>query len=240
MTAVRDPQSVEGQKGRSGIWAVVPVKAFDRAKERLSGILAPALRRELARAMLEDVLGALAGVSALEGLAVVTVEPLARRLACRYGARVFEEGAAESHTAAVSAAARALAAEGIGGIAAFPGDIPLVTAAEIAALLDAHARAPAFTIAPSHDELGSNAVLVSPPDAVPLRFGENSFFPHLRAAESRGIAPRVLRLPGIALDIDGPSDLARFLAVESRTRARALLAENGMLAAVAGKGGVAA
>src|SRR5204862_344412 len=101
-------------------------------------------------------------------------------------------------------AARHLAKNGAGGMLTLPGDIPLVTAAEIAQLLDAHRPAPAFTIAPSHDELGSNALIVSPPDAVSLRFGDNSFFPHLAAAEARGIRPTILPLPGIALDSDNP------------------------------------
>ena len=110
-----------------------------------------------------------------------------------------------------------------------PGDIPLVTAGEIASLLAAHRAAPAFTIAPSRDERGSNAVICSPPDAVPLRFGENSFLPHLRAAEACDIRPTVLRLPGIALDVDTPEDLAVFARLPSPTRARAVLAENDML-----------
>src|SRR5205814_1903417 len=111
-----------------------------------------------------------------------------------------------------------LAKNGAGGMLTLPGDIPLVTAAEIAQLLDAHRPAPAFTIAPSHDELGSNAVIVSPPDAVSLRFGDNSFFPHLAAAEARGIRPTVLPLPGIALDIDNPDDLRHFAQLGSRDR----------------------
>ena len=104
-----------------------------------------------------------------------------------------------------------------------PGDIPLVTPAEITQLLAAHRPAPAFTIAPSRDERGSNAIICSPPDAVPLRFGEDSFFPHLRAAEACGIRPTVLRLPGIALDVDTPEDLAALTLVPSATRAHALL-----------------
>src|SRR4029077_16024484 len=109
--------------------------------------------------------------------------------------------------------------------------IPLVTAAEIASLIAAHRQAlrqpgPSFTIAPSHDEQGSNAILMSPPDAVPLRFGEDSFFPHLAAAEARGIAPTIVRLPGIAFDIDNPADLAHFAQLGSRTRAGLWLAEH--------------
>jgi 2-phospho-L-lactate guanylyltransferase len=107
-----------------------------------------------------------------------------------------------------------------------PGDIPLVTADEIEQLIAAHGPAPAFTIAPAHDELGSNAILMSPPDAVPLRFGDNSFFPHLAAARGCGIEPCVVHLPGIAFDIDNPQDLAHFARLGSRTRAGMLLAEH--------------
>jgi 2-phospho-L-lactate/phosphoenolpyruvate guanylyltransferase len=207
------------------LWAVVPVKELDRAKERLASALPQELRRALMLEMLEDVLAALAAVPALAGLAVVTIDPAARRLAAKHGCRIIEDGARDGHTGAVSAAARLLAQEGRAGMLTVPGDIPLVTADELVQLLAAHRAAPAFTIAPSRDERGSNAIVCSPPDAVPLRFGEDSFFPHLRAAEACGIRPTVVRLPGIALDVDTPDDLAAFARVRSSTRAYALLAE---------------
>jgi 2-phospho-L-lactate guanylyltransferase len=114
-----------------------------------------------------------------------------------------------------------------------PGDIPLVKSDEIGRLLTAHRPAPSFTIAPSHDEHGSNAILLSPPDAVALRFGDDSFFPHLAAAEARGIVPTIVRLPGIALDIDNPADLAHFARLGSRTRAGLWLAEHAPMLASA-------
>jgi 2-phospho-L-lactate/phosphoenolpyruvate guanylyltransferase len=212
-----------------GIWGVVPVKELDRAKERLAPLLQPELRRALMLAMLEDVLAALADTPDLAGLVVVTVDPAGRLLAAGYGARIVEQGARDGHTGAVAAGARLLAEEGCCGMLTVPGDIPLVTPAEIACLLAAHGRAPAFTIAPSRDERGSNAIVCSPPNAVQLRFGEDSFFPHLRAAEASGITPAVLRLPGIALDLDTPEDLAAFALLPSPTRARAVLARHGML-----------
>jgi 2-phospho-L-lactate guanylyltransferase len=208
------------------IWAVVPVKDTTAAKQRLSSAVPAPLRQALALAMLEDVLGALAKASGLAGCLLVTIDPAARQLAARYGATCVTEGARDGHTGAVTAAARRLAADGHGGMLTVPGDIPLATTEEINALLTVHRPAPSFTIAPSHDELGSNAILMSPPDAVPLRFGDNSFFPHLEAARSRGIAPTVLHLPGIALDIDNPADLAHFADIGSRTRAGLWLADN--------------
>ena len=111
-----------------GLWAVVPVKERDRAKERLAPLLRTELRQELALAMLEDVLTALAASSGPVGLIVVTVDPAARRLARRYDARVVENGARDGHTGAVGAAARLLKAEGQSSMLTLPGDIPLVTA----------------------------------------------------------------------------------------------------------------
>ena len=111
-----------------------------------------------------------------------------------------------------------------------PGDIPLISTAEIAATLAAHRPAPAFTIVPAHDELGSNTIICSPPDAVPLRFGDNSFYPHLDAARGRGIEPLIIRQPGIGMDIDHPADLVAFLKMSPRvpTRTLAFLEQSGI------------
>jgi 2-phospho-L-lactate guanylyltransferase len=218
------------------IWAVIPVKETSTAKQRLAPALAAGLRQALALAMLEDVLAALAAVRSLAGRLLVTTDEAAVRLAARYDAICIADGADDGHTGAVMAAAQRLSREGRSGMLTLPGDIPLVTAGEIAQLLAAHRPAPSFTIAPSHDEKGSNAILMSPPAAVPLRFGDDSFFPHLAAAEACGIRPTVMRLSGIALDIDNPSDLAHFARLGSRTRAGLWLADNETALASAGIG----
>jgi 2-phospho-L-lactate/phosphoenolpyruvate guanylyltransferase len=210
------------------LWAVVPVKERVSAKERLAPLLRPEVRQALALAMLEDVLAAVTGAPRIAGLMVVTVDPEAGRLAAGYGARLIEAGARDGHTGAVTAAARLIAAEGRAGMLTLPGDIPLVTPGEISSMLSAHSPAPSFTIVPSHDERGSNAIACSPPDAVPLRFGENSFYPHLEAAEACGIRPNVVHLPGVALDIDNPEDVVSFMRTQSATRAWAVLAEERM------------
>jgi 2-phospho-L-lactate guanylyltransferase len=214
----------------SAIWAVVPVKDTRSAKQRLAAALPQAQRSTLALAMLEDVLEALAAARGLAGIVVVTVDPTARDLAHRYGAQISEERAAEGHTAAVMSAARSLAARGE-AMLTIPGDVPLVTAGEIERVIAAHRHGHRFVIVPARDELGSNAILAAPADAVPLRFGDNSFFPHLAAARACGIEPAVLPLSAIGLDIDTPEDLAAFLARPSQTRARALLDSVGVRAA---------
>jgi 2-phospho-L-lactate guanylyltransferase len=190
----------------NGVWAAVPVKAFAGAKQRLGSVLTPAQRQALAAAMLEDVLTALAAAP-LAGIVVNTLDPSAAALARAYGAEVISDDAASGHTGAVAAMGRWLIAAGRPAMLALPGDIPRVTAAEIATLCAAAGPAPSFAIAPARDERGSNAVLLAPPASVPLRFGEDSFFPHLDASRRVGIMPKVVPLPGIGLDIDTPEDL---------------------------------
>jgi 2-phospho-L-lactate guanylyltransferase len=210
---------------RADVWAVVPIKATTDAKQRLGNTVAPALRPRLALAMAEDVLSALAASRALAGIIVVTIDEAASALAARYGARVLAEGARDGQTGAVTAAARRLAREGKSAMLTIPGDVPLVTPDEIAQIIAAHNRVPDFVIVPAHDERGSNAVLCAPPDAVPLKFGDDSFLPHLEAARRAALEPKVLRLPGLGLDIDNPADLAAFVKIPSKTRTRALLEE---------------
>jgi 2-phospho-L-lactate guanylyltransferase len=214
----------------TGIWAVVPVKEFHGAKQRLASALSPDERRLLATTMLEDVLEAVSAVWELAGVLVVTVDPAATSLASRYGARVVTEAAVEGHTGAVTAAARLLVREGRAGMMTMPGDIPRLSSAEIAATLAAHRAAPAFTIVPAHDDLGSNAIICSPPDAIPLRFGEDSFYPHLDAARRCGIDPLIVRHPGIGMDIDNPVDLVAFLRMSPRvpTRTMTFLEQSGI------------
>ena len=160
-----------------------------------------------------------AAAPGLAGIVVVTLDPAATRAGRAATARASStDGARDGHTGAVAAAARLLAAEGRGGMLTVPGDIPLVTADRDRRVIAAHTagRRPSRSCRRTTRRLERDPV--SPPDAVPLRFGDDSFFPHLAAAEACGIEPTVLRLPGIALDIDNPDDLAPFCAACDRRR----------------------
>jgi len=212
-------------------WAILPVKEMAGAKQRLAPLLSPEERVGLMQVMLGDVLAALSAAQGLAGIALVTLDPWAEALAQDHGARIITEGAREGHTGAVTSAAAVLQAEGVAAILTLPGDVPAVKTPEIEALILAAKASPAFIIAPAHDELGSNAILMSPPNAVKLRFGEDSYFPHLAAARAAGIVPQILHLPGIAMDIDHPVDIARFagIAEAKSTQTLTWLQQNGIL-----------
>ena len=214
------------------IGAVLPVKDFGHAKQRLAGFLSAVECRLLAEAMAEDVLETLSQVSELSEIIVVTRDERAFELAARHGARVLAEASNDGQSAAVERAAAALGRAGVESLLQVPGDVPGASADEIAAVLAAHGRAsdgaPAVTLVPSYDRRGTNCVLCSPPDALPFAFGHDSFEPHCEAARAQGIAPRIIALPGLGLDIDTPDDLRAFVARPAAGRTLDYLRESGI------------
>ena len=200
----------------------VPAKDLVNAKQRLLPVLAQEERRALAAAMLEDVLAALSGAH-VGAVWVVTRDAAVTAIAHRFGAEIVSEAENRGHTAAVAAAQAQALASGIPIFATIPGDVPCVTAAEIDALVDAATPTSAVVLAASRSGLGTNGVALSPPDALVLRFGEPSFEGHVAAARARGVEPRLLRLPGLALDVDGPDDLTALLAEGATTRSARLV-----------------
>ena len=214
------------------IGAVLPIKDFRQAKQRLAGFLSTVERRLLAEAMAEDVLETLSQVSELSEIIVVTRDERAFELAARHGARVLAEPSNDGQSAAVERAAAALGRAGVESLLQVPGDVPGASADEIAAVLAAHGSAvdgaAAVTLVPSGDRRGTNCLLCSPPDVLPFAFGHESFGAHCEAARAQGIAPRIIALPGLGLDIDTPDDLRAFVARPAAGRTLDYLRESGI------------
>ena len=189
------------------MWGIIPIKSLNQAKHRLKHVLYPDERQEFFKAMFEDVLSTMMSVPDFEQVAVATVCPAAGIIAKKYGAIVLSTSQDEGQTAAVERSAEILDARGIAGMLVIPGDVPLVTVEEIKIVLELHEKAPSMTIVPAQDELGSNCIALSPTIAAPLRFGPNSYFPHLETARKLGLSLQSPKLTGLGLDIDTPEDL---------------------------------
>jgi len=211
-----------------GLWAVVPVKLFDRTKRRLMPLLARHECGALARAMLSDVLSALTRARCLAGIMVITGDADAAAMARAAGASVLTDTENTGTTTAVVQAAAHLAAAGSDGMLVIPADVPLLTPADIEMIVAAHRAAPAVTLVPASIDGGTNAFACSPPGAVPVCFGDNSFRQHREAAWAHGIEPQILQLEHLGYDIDRPDDLATFLLRSSPTQSHAYLTANGI------------
>jgi 2-phospho-L-lactate guanylyltransferase len=199
------------------------VKDLVNAKQRLLPVLEPGQRADLARAMLRDVLRAV-GAAGLDVVWVVTRDAAVIATAQALGAGILAEAGNDGHTAAVAHAQDQAVRQGVRVFATIPGDVPCVTPEEILALIGAAAAPPAAVFAPSRSGLGTNGVALSPPDAMPLAFGEPSFQNHLAAARRLGLTPRALDLPRLGLDVDTRDDLVALLAEGPHTESGRLVA----------------
>jgi 2-phospho-L-lactate guanylyltransferase len=181
--------------------AILPVKSFGAAKQRLATALGAGSRQALAQAMFTDVLASLRRVPGLEAVAVVTADRVAESAALGERVHVLRdtEQAGQSHAALIGI--RYALNAGFGRVLLVPGDTPLLDPAEVAELLG---RSPAVAIVPDRHGTGTNALLLSPPDVFEPSFGPESLARHTSAARAASVAYSVERVPTLALDVDTP------------------------------------
>ena len=186
--------------------AILPVKSFRDAKQRLEAGLDPPTRRALAEAMLSDVLVALKRVRAVDAILVVTADRGAQRIAGAYGARLLDDDD-QGHNHAAAQGIRAALNERMDRVLLVPGDCPALDPQEVDALLARQDPSPSVLVVPDRHGTGTNALLLSPPGSIEPSFGPGSCERHVQAAVSAGIHHEVVDTPTLALDIDTPQDL---------------------------------
>jgi 2-phospho-L-lactate/phosphoenolpyruvate guanylyltransferase len=188
--------------------AVLPVKRFALAKQRLGASVAEELRFELARAMVADVLLALARTASVECTIVVTGEEEVATSARAQGALIVRDETETGQSAAVTLGITRAQRDGFERVLCIPGDCPALEPAELEALLGPAGGEPEVVIVPDRHETGTNGLLLSPPDAILPSFGPGSCERHRALARAAGVTCRLERPPSLLLDIDTGADLA--------------------------------
>jgi 2-phospho-L-lactate guanylyltransferase len=201
---------------------LVPVKNLSGAKQRLAALFDQATRTELAQAMLFDVLETLGTWTDCPEVGIVTSDPFAIDLAHDFHFSVIPDNANRSETDAIEMATRFCEAQGVDSTLVIPGDIPLIQSRELERILQS-APDEGSVLVRAADGRGTNAIWRRPAGLFPARFGNDSFEPHHAAAQGTGKPCVVLSLPGIALDVDIPSDLRALAAAPGETRAQRLV-----------------
>jgi len=188
-------------------FAILPVKRFEDAKQRLRTALAPSARRALARAMVHDVLDALDRVRGIDRIVVVTAEEPVRALAAARGDAVLDDRYESGQSAAVSLGISRAMRAGADRVLLVPGDCPALWPREVDGMLRRHERGPGVVVVPDRHGAGTNGLLLAPPDAIMPSFGEGSRRRHVRSALEAGYTPAVEPLVSLGLDVDTPDDL---------------------------------
>jgi 2-phospho-L-lactate/phosphoenolpyruvate guanylyltransferase len=197
--------------------AILPVKSFGRAKQRLGGGLDPELRESLAEAMFRDVLDALDAAHSIDGVLVITAGEAAGKIAREHGARVLNDREQGHNLAAMVGIKNALNA-GVDRALLVPGDCPALDPDELDGLLARPVEPPSVLIIPDRHGTGTNALVLTPPDALGPSFGPGSCRRHTELAHVAGVRAEVVEVPSLAFDVDTPEDLAALPATSDRAR----------------------
>jgi 2-phospho-L-lactate guanylyltransferase len=221
--------------------AILPVKRFGAAKQRLLDGLDRRQRAAIVRGMLDDVLSAIGRADGIERVIVVTGEGRAERIALRAAQRlttpieVLRDPVDRGHSEAATLGIVRARALGAGCVALLPGDCPLLEATELDAAL-ARMRPGRVSVVPDRHGSGTNGVIMAPPDAIGPAFGPGSRERHVDRARRAGHEAVVDELPSLALDLDTPDDLRELAGVIALApeRAPATARELGRLGLLAG------
>lgn len=187
--------------------AILPIKSFADAKQRLAHQLSAGPRRALAEAMYSDVLVALRRARSVEEILVVSADHNAQQIAGGYGAQVLDDRQEGHNAAAEMGIAWALDA-GIECALLVPGDCPMLDPKELDELSARPVEATSALVIPDRHGTGTNALLLTPPDALAPSFGPGSCERHVADAEAGGATCEVVEVASLALDVDTPDDLA--------------------------------
>jgi 2-phospho-L-lactate/phosphoenolpyruvate guanylyltransferase len=187
--------------------AILPIKSFGAAKQRLADELTGGARRALAEAMFSDVLVALRRTGSIDDLLVVSADHGAQRIAGGYGALVLDDRE-DGHNPAARHGIRAAIDAGAERVLLVPGDCPMLDPVQLDELIARVVPERSALIVPDRHGSGTNALLLTPPDSLAPAFGPGSCQRHSTTAQSGGTVAEVVEVTSLALDVDTPEDLA--------------------------------
>ncbi len=187
--------------------AVIPVKPFVLAKGRLSSVLTPEQRMQLAEAMLCDVLEAAQAAGTIADIYVVSSDPQVAFIAGRFGARVIDDIVGELNGALEAARNWIRQREPHARLLVLPSDLPVATSADIDAIGQSLGHEDGIAVVPAHDRDGTNALLLGGQTELPFAFGPCSFERHVEAAQMWDIRIETIEVSGLEYDLDQPHDL---------------------------------
>jgi 2-phospho-L-lactate guanylyltransferase len=190
------------------VWAIVPVKPLGRAKSRLAEAFSPEQREHLATDLLMRTVGLL--LPLLRGVLVISRDSKALSMVRDLGAQTVQESGTPELNNAILRASQVLRVWHVDAMLVVPADLPLLSSADVEAMVELGQYNQSVVIAPDRHETGTNMLMVRPPGLIPYSFGENSFVEHQRLAAEAGATLHIYHSERVGIDIDTPDDMTHY------------------------------
>jgi 2-phospho-L-lactate/phosphoenolpyruvate guanylyltransferase len=193
------------------ICVIIPVKSFDQAKSRLSGILNREQRRELSRLLMQDTLNTLMLCRELTKIIVVSSDPAVKEIASHLGLECLLQSEDRGVNSAIKYADKHLSVSGNGNWVSItiPCDLPLLLPKDIDGVCQVISKeAAGVIVSPSYKFDGTNLLARNPFNIINnTRYDNDSFRGHLEASIEVGANTRVLLSTRLMIDLDTSEDL---------------------------------
>lgn len=185
--------------------AIIPVGTFAGAKSRLGDSLDAEERQDLVERLLARTVVAALAVDRLDDVLVASPDRDVLRRAAELGARTLRQRS-RGLNAGLTEARADVVAGGAEAILVLPIDLPFVTSAAVAAVLEPLLTGRAVVLVPDRHGSGTNALALRPPGVIDFAFGPGSRRAHRAAAEAAGATYDEVTGP-LAIDLDTADDL---------------------------------
>ena len=201
--------------------AILPVKRFQAAKQRLGGTLGAGSRAALAAAMFADVLGALERSRMLQAIVVVSGEREVADIVAGRDVVLIDDTSEKGQSSAARTGLARAAALGVDRAALVPSDCPLLEPTELEELFVRAAGGADVVIVPDRHGVGTNALVIDPAGPFEPQFGPGSRQRHVEQAERRRLRWAVEQPPSLTIDVDTEDDLVALGVALERSHGRA-------------------
>lgn len=191
------------------LWAIIPVKPLKNAKSRLTPVLSPDQRFELAQAMFRHVLSVTTAFQQVTGVLVISRDTKALAIAREMGAKTLQEGAMSNLNPALLRATMVVKSWRADSVLVLPADLPFINTEDLRDMIRLAADR-SVVIATDRNRDGTNALLIRPPLAIGYDYGSGSYERHIRTARAAGLLVREVQSDRLSLDIDVPEDLREY------------------------------
>lgn len=192
------------------VWALVPTKGFDRAKSRLSEVMSPVERAELARELFEHVITTLRRTPTIDSVAVVSDSEAVRGFAEDLDLLALADAPdAATFAEVIDEALHDLTARGASSAVICMSDLPDLEQGDVESVVGALSESDVVLV-PDRSGDGTNVIAMAPATVLPSCLGHvDSFARHMALAYDLGLTVGVQVSDGMAFDVDQPSDLDR-------------------------------
>lgn len=192
------------------VWAIIPVKPMKLAKSRLSGVLSPEQRAQLAEATFRHVVKVAEDSPHITGTLVISRDTRALAIARDLGAKTIQESSSSDLNPALTRATEITRMWGAEAVLVLPADLPFINADDIHRVIGLSVYSPCIVLATDSANDGTNVMFVRPPGLIEYQYGPGSFQRHAQAARAIGATVRFYDSETVTLDIDVPADLDRY------------------------------